>query len=152
MNYNRGTGVSLTTKLKKVSKDLEKIRTEFLFNLAEQIVDDSPVDTGTYIVSHNVGEKSAAGKFTGPSKYIGPAGQDKIKFKGIALEKLKAQIAALPKEQVKVNISNNSGHASAVEYGSPTWKKTRPYLVYYKASKNASRLFKEAVAKVRGIE
>lgn len=150
MAPNRGIkGVSFTQSLRKLEQDLEGIRSEFLKGMAEEVVRNSPVDTGTYIMSHNIAERSSAGQFTGNIRYIGPPGQNKDAMKQEALTKLYAQVDALPVNQTRVNLSNNSAHAGIVEDGGWKWI-TSPYRVYAGARNNAPRILQAAINKVKG--
>lgn len=149
MALNRGIGVSFTDKLRKVEQDLDLIRTEFLKDLATEIVENSPVDTGTYVMSHNVGERSSAGQFTGNIRYIGLPGQNQQAMQEQALNKVIAQIAALPPNQTVVSISNNSAHANIVEVGGNSWRRGG-YYVYQTARSRAPALFDAVVNRIRG--
>ncbi len=149
MALNRGIGVSFTQALRNVEQDLEAVRNEFLKGMAREVVLPSPVDTGTYVMSHNVGETSAAGQFTGNIRYINPPGQSRAGMQAEALDKLYAQIDALPANQTRVNLSNNSAHANIVEEGGWRWK-TSPYQIYAGARNNAAGILQAAVAKVKG--
>lgn len=151
MALNRGIGVSFTNKLRKVEQDLDLIRTEFLKDLATEIIEDSPVDTGTYVMSHNVGERSAAGQFTGNIRYIGPPGQNEQAMQEQALSKVFAQIDALPPNQTVVSISNNSAHANIVESGGANWRR-RGYFIYQNARSRAPALFDAVVNRIRGTQ
>ena len=145
----RGLGISLTQQLRKVQEELESVRTEFLKDLATEIVNNSPVDTGTYVMGHMVGERSAAGQFTGAIRYIGPPGQDAGAMKAAAIAKLHADIDALPKDQTRVSISNRVGHVRIVEDGGKDWKRTLPFKVYTKAKDRASRILADVITRVR---
>lgn len=148
MALNRGIGVSFTDKLRQVEQDIEEVRTRFLKKIATEIVESSPVDTGTYVMSHNVGERSAARQFTGNVRYIGPPGQNTEAMQSAALSKVISQIDALPKEQSVVSISNNSAHANIVEHGGANWKRTG-YKIYETARNRAPILLDEAVREVK---
>jgi len=137
----RGQGVSLTQLIRGIERDLVEVRTLFLKNVASEIVDESPVDTGTYVMGHNVSAKSSAGQFTGQSVYIGPRGADKASMQNAARTKMFSEIDALPDNQTVVNISNAVGHAQIVEY------KHKP--VYSIARNNASQHLQKAIQTVR---
>lgn len=149
MALNRGIGISFTNKLRKVEQDLDLIRTEFLKELATEVIKSSPVDTGTYVMSHNVGERSAAGQFTGSLRYIGPPGQNEQAMQNQALDKVIAQIVALPTRQTVVSLSNSSAHANIVEYGGASWRRSG-YAVYKTARSRAPYLLEKVIDRVRG--
>jgi len=149
MALNRGIGVSFTSRLRKIEEDLDLIRTEFLKELATEVIQASPVDTGTYVMSHNVGARSAAGQFTGNIRYIGPPGQNRQALQDQALNKVVAQIDALPANQDVVSLSNNSAHANIVESGGYNWQ--RPgYAVYESARNRAPYILDTVVNRVKG--
>ena len=149
MALNRGIGVSFTQAIRKIEQDLEDVRNEFLKGMAREVVLSSPVDTGTYVMSHNVGERSAAGQFTGNIRYIGPPGQNTGAMQQEALSKLYSQIDALPAEQTRVSLSNNSAHARIVEEGGKDWKRG-PYQIYTIATNRAPIVLQDAINKVKG--
>ena len=149
MALNRGIGVSFTQAIRKIEQDLEDVRNEFLKGMAREVVLPSPVDTGTYVMSHNVGERSAAGQFTGNIRYIGPPGQNRGAMQQEALSKLYTQIDALPAEQTRVSLSNNSAHANLVENGGANWTRS-PYKIYETARNIAPSVLQEAINKVKG--
>lgn len=149
MALNRGIGVSFTQVIRKIEQDLENVRNEFLKGMAREVVLPSPVDTGTYVMSHNVGERSAAGQFTGNIRYIGPPGQNAGAMQQEALAKLYSQIDALPAEQTRVSLSNNSAHANIVEDGGKDWKRG-PYKIYETARNRAPSVLQDAINKVKG--
>ena len=68
-----------------------------------------------------------------------------------ALSKLYAQIDSLPKEQTRVNLSNNSAHAYIVEDGGFGWI-TSPYKIYATARNRAPIILQKAIDKVRGSQ
>jgi hypothetical protein len=149
MAPNRGIGVSFTDRLRKIENDLDDVRTLFLEKLATEVVTASPVDTGTYVMSHNVGEVSAAGQFTGNIKYIGPPNQNKQAMQQAALNKVLGQIASLPDNQTRVSLSNNSAHANIVEFGGNMWKTKNGYYIYDTARNRAPILLKDAIQEVK---
>ena len=148
MALNRGIGVSFTNRLRKIENDLDEVRELFLEKIATEVITGSPVDTGTYVMSHNVSEASAAGQFTGEIRYIGPPNQNKQAMQQAALNKVLGQIANLPKNQTRVSLSNNSAHANIVEFGGKRWERDGYYL-YDTARKRASILLDEAVKEVK---
>ena len=56
--------IKLTSLIKKIEDDLQKVRNEFLLNMAEDIVTSSKptVDTGAYITSHSIRTTRGAGR------------------------------------------------------------------------------------------
>ena len=138
---------SVTAILKSIEEDLEQVRTEFLKNMAEELVSRSPVDTGAYVTSHSIRTTSGAGRMRTsegkPTQQSAPAKREE------ALGQLLGDIASLPPDATKVYINNKSPHNKFVEFGGFNWK-TTPYLVYTHTFQNAGSHLSAAVAKVKG--
>lgn len=140
----RAAGVNLTQKLQQIQQDLGDIQKLFLLNLAEDIVEASPVDSGMYVNGHNIetGVGSAGGQFTGP--YVNnPTSPNPRAEKDKAMGKLRGQIETLPEDLGIVSINNRVPHAYKVEYGG--WSTKGPYAVYSTALNRASIHLREAV-------
>lgn len=135
---------SFSSLLKKVEKDLDLVRDEFLRNVAEDLVNSSPVDTGTYVRNHSITTSSGAG---GRSSSHGKPPDDGS-ARTDALAKLDGQISGLPSDATQVYISNRSPHANRVEYGG--WAKTSPYAVYTTVRARAGLHLQNAINKVKG--
>lgn len=137
---------SLASLIKKIETDLDAVRDEFLRNVAEDLVNSSPVDTGTYVRNHSITTSTGAG---GTSSSHGKPPDDGS-ARPDALAKLEGQIAGLPKEATTVYIANRSPHANKVEYGG--WSRTSPYAVYTTVRARAGAHLQNAVNKVRGTQ
>jgi hypothetical protein len=129
--------------LKKVEGDLDLIRDEFLFNIAEDLVQSSPVDTGTYVKNHSITTSSGSG---GTSSSHGKP-KDNGSARDLALDKLEGQILALPADATTVYIANRSPHAAKVEYGG--WARTGPYAVYTGVKSRAKVHLQNAINTVK---
>lgn len=109
---------SLTSIVKRIEGQLDNVKTIFLQKIATTLVSFSPVDTGAYVTSHSITDRSGNGRSRtshGKSKR-----QDKT-AKGVeALTQLMGDIAALSKNETKTYIANRSPHSKYVENGSPT--------------------------------
>ena len=144
---------SLTALIKKVEDDLDKVRTEFLINMAEDLVRSSEptVDTGAYITSHSITTTRGAGR--GRTSHGKPQGQDPNAKAEEALSQLMGDIAAIPKDQTQVLMTNNAPHAKFVEYGGVNWK-VRPngYQIYNSVRNRARTHLADAVNKVKGSQ
>ena len=103
--------LAVSKKIKELQERLGRLPKEYLKEFANEVVLNSPVDTGTYMDAHNVGVE-------GPvvSSHGKPRNQPYEPHANDALARLYAQIDALPDEQTKYYISNNSVHAFRVEY------------------------------------
>ena len=145
--------ISLTSRLKKVQDDLDKIRDQFLTNMADELVQESikTVDTGAYITSHSIRTTRGGGRSrTSRNK---PQGQDPQFEAAEALSQLYDDIAAIPKDQVQVFLTNNAPHANVVEYGNATWKKyPNGYKIYSTLRNRASIHLQDAITKVKGSQ
>lgn len=144
----RAAGSNLTSVIAKVKKDLGDIQKVFLLNLVEDIVEDSPVYSGTYVRGHNIesGNTSAGGQFTGPF-VSSPKSENPDAEKDIARAKLRQQIQNLPENIGVISINNRVPHASKVEYTG--WPGKGPYSVYSKALNNSKIYISEAVQQVK---
>jgi hypothetical protein len=134
---------SLAADLKKLDQDLDKIRDVFLQFVAEDLVNSSEyfVDTGAYITSHSITTTRGAGRSR--SSHNKPKGQDPSAKATEALSQLYDDIAAIPKGQTIVYMSNNSPHASAVEY-------KHGYHVYGSVRNRSKLHLQDAINQVRG--
>jgi hypothetical protein len=136
---------SLTTVIKKIEDDLDKVRTEFLINVAEDLVNTSKpfVDTGAYITSHSITTTRGAGR--GRTSHGKPTGQDPNAKATEALSQLMGDISAIPKDQTQVFMTNNAPHANIVEY-------KHGYNVYSSVRNRAGLHLADAVNKVKGSQ
>lgn len=96
--------------------------------MVQRVVDYSPVDTGTYISSHNVREGRTSGEAT-ESSHRKPRRQSKSTFADAAVSKMLSQLGDL-KNPRRVVIANDAVHARYVEYGT---SKSFGYAVYSRA-------------------
>jgi hypothetical protein len=145
--------IGLTARLKKVQDDLDKIRDQFLLNMAQDIVEQSvrTVDTGAYITSHSIRTTRGAGRArTSRNK---PQNQDPQFEAAESLSQLYEDIASIPKDQVEVFLTNNAPHANIVEYGNATWKKyPNGYRIYESVRSRSSNHLQDAINQVRGSQ
>ena len=98
-------------QIKEIEEKLEELPKAYMKELATEVVLNSPVDTGTYMDSHNIGEKGASTSSRGK-----PTKQPYESHAEAALDRLFEQINALPKDTTRYYISNSSEHAWFVEY------------------------------------
>ena len=135
--------IKLTSLIKKIEDRLSDVRTEFLINMAEDIVNTSipTVDTGAYITSHSIRTTRGAGRSR--TSHGKPTGQDPNAKAAEALDQLMGDIASLPEDQTQVFFTNNAPHANIVEY-------VHGYAVYGSARNRASIHLQDAIAKVKG--
>lgn len=136
--------VAVGQLIKTIEQSLDDVRTEFLKNMAEDLVARSPVDTGAYVTSHSITTTSGAGRSrTSDNK---PKGQNKEAKQAEALDQLYGDIAAIPAGQELVYIANRSPHANQVETG---WATKDGYFVYQAVRSRAGAHLTNAIGKVR---
>ena len=136
---------SLTAQLKKVEEDLDKVRDVFLQIVAEDLVRSSIpfVDTGAYITSHSITTTRGAGRSrTSDNK---PKNQDAGAKATESLAQLEGDIAAIPKDQTTVYMTNNAPHANVVEY-------KHGYHVYGSVRNRSKLHLQAAINQVRGSQ
>lgn len=135
---------SFASLLKKVEDDLDAVRDEFLRRVAEDLVNSSPVLTGTYVRNHRITTTTGSGGTSsshGKPKDDGSARTD-------SLAQLNNQIEALPNDTTTVYIANRSPHANRVEYGG--WSGRGPYAVFSGVRDRAKYHLQQAVSIVKG--
>jgi hypothetical protein len=146
---NRAIGNRLSDILKDVEMKLDGVKEQFLLEMAKELTDLSPVDTGDYVLSHSIGTASLAGRFTGNYRSIGPRGQDPSAKRSESFSNLSEQIAGLPKDAKTIFVGNSSPHAKDVEEGGASWKRNG-YKVYAIVRNRADVYLANAIAKVKG--
>lgn len=131
---------SIANKLKKLEDLVEDFGEEYLRGMANSIVLDSPVDTGTYMESHRVGTSPASGITSSKNK---PKNQPFGAVAQSELNRLYADIEALKDADLStVYFSNIAEHATEVEY-------QHGYEVYSRARSKSPQIAKEAAAKAK---
>lgn len=111
-------------KLEKLEEMAEEVIQDKLMAIAETAVAISPVDTGAYITSFSfVPAGSGGGRMrTSNNK---PTGQSREGMQDEAMGGLISDIMSLDlKATPKVTLKNRSPHATDVENGGPTWRKS----------------------------
>lgn len=126
-------GTAVSNKFKKARVKIEGIRDNFLTNMAQYIISVSPVDTGTYITSHEI-ISGVEGSFTDSSRGK-PRNQPRGPFSQEGLNRLINDISGLSPDASTISIVNNSEHGQKVEFD---------YGVYAKARAEAQRIANES--------
>ena len=126
----------VSKQIAELKDKLEIIPKEFLKETVTEIVLESPVDTGTYMDSHNVGVVGAMSSSKGKPRH-----QNYQDHADKALERMFAQIDALPESTTKHFIANNSEHAWKVEY-------EFGYAPYTTARAKAQQILDRVIARV----
>ena len=123
-------------KIRELEEKLEVLPKAYLKEFAMEIVANSPVDTGTYMDNHHVGEVGDP-----DSSHGKPRNQPYQTHADAAIERLFREIDALPNETSRYYISNSAQHAWKVEYDDG-------YNVYTQAKAKSQILLDEAKRKV----
>lgn len=154
--------------LEQFERQSGALKRHVLAGLAEKVVAYSPVDTGNYVLSHEVASGGRDGSFpASPTSSHGlPRRQDPGAKKQQALAALLAQVEAVGDEDTQFMLRNRAEYAAAVEYGG--WGEgrltrfvgvtreereqqaltaTQPYHVYSQARQHAAQLIEEAKAR-----
>jgi len=97
-------------KIKELEEKLEQLPKAYMKELATEVVLHSPVDTGTYMDHHNIGEVGVPVNSHGK-----PKGQDWQPFADNAIERMFYQIDNLPNDTTRYFISNSAVYAEKVE-------------------------------------
>lgn len=132
--------------LNAVFGSVDEFRRVFYKKIIDEIIKNSPVDTGTYMESHEIqeGRTSAVGTNSSRGK---PRSQPKELYANSARSKLFAQIDSLTQNHRSVHIGNYSVHAPLVEYGGV--KMPIIYAPYTRARDATPRFIREAIEELR---
>tara|TARA_R110000850_G_scaffold99506_3_gene206158 strand:+ start:640 stop:1098 length:459 start_codon:yes stop_codon:yes gene_type:complete len=140
---------SISKKIKDMERQLENYKVFFLQDMAEYIVSLSPVDTGTYIMSHNLASNTVGGVTKSDGK---PRNQPYQPFVDAALSKLFSQIAGLSDSELSsLKFTNTAFHANKVEYESNLLKDPSKGAVYTSARREANNISSRAAIKAKSI-
>lgn len=108
VNVSRG----LDGKFQKMTRQLEKVGEIYSRKFSENLVRNSPVDTGTFMESYYVSNSYSGGSTSSSGK---PRKQPYEPFAQQALTRMSGQIAALKGSTMMV-FGNEAEHAMEVEY------------------------------------
>jgi hypothetical protein len=134
-----------------------QLRSRVAEKIADSIVDNSPVDTGTYILAHvaGVGESDAEATRSSQGKQ---RGRNRAQFVGLAKGNLKRSVSASAVAAGnEIWFRNRALHAARVEYlgwaaplfgRSGTGSTKQPYHVYAKARAYAPVAVREAAVEL----
>lgn len=135
VQVNRG----LDGKFQKLEQMIEGYRDLYLEGMSEQLVLNSPVDTGTYITGHHVGTSAVGATRSSEGK---PRQRDYEEFAQQGLNQLFAEISTLPDAATQVVFSNDTFHSDEVEY-------EHGYAPYRKTAREHSRVAAQAAAQAK---
>jgi hypothetical protein len=110
------TSRDLLRRFEEASLEVKK---DVMRGLAAEVVANSPVDTGNYIMSHEIASGGRDGGFTdSPTNSHGmPRGQAKGSKAGPAMARLNAQIESIQPTDTQFMLRNSAVYAARVEYG-----------------------------------
>lgn len=116
-----------------------KFQKEVYVEMAHEIVNRSPVDTGTFVTSHSIARRSGSFPNRVKEKSHGkPRGVDPGPKKAEGLAKLLEDINALPDGATGIVIQNVSFHAAIVE---------RKHYVFRAVQRNAPNIIRDVAAR-----
>jgi hypothetical protein len=136
-----------------------RLRAGVAERLAEEIVANSPVDTGTYIMAHKAGTGESSESATRSSARK-RRGRNASQFANLALGNLKRSVSAdALLNSSEIWFRNSALHAARVEYlgwpapvfGNPKIGGPGPYRVYARARAKAPQFIREVAAQL-GME
>lgn len=115
---------------------LGEMKKDVYRGVADVVISASPVDSGTYMDSHNIQIGRTSASTTNSSKGK-PRNRPREPHENAARDRLYAQIDALDGTETDVYIGNSAHHGMVVEYGGP---KTPAYAPYTKARAYTGRI------------
>ena len=131
----------VSKKIKELQEKLEEFPKEFMRITADIVIENSPVDTGTYMDAHQIGTKESITTSHGK-----PHNQPYSNFADAARDRLYSQINGLNVDGSDWFITNNSAHNMRVEYTG--WNSKPAYSPYTIARGYAPIALEEAKARV----
>ena len=131
----------VSKKIKELQEKLEEFPKEFMRITADIVIENSPVDTGTYMDAHQIGTSESITTSHGK-----PRNQPYGNFASEARDRLYSQINGLNVDGSDWFITNNSAHNMRVEYTG--WDSTPAYSPYTIARGYAPIALEEAKARV----
>jgi tagatose-1,6-bisphosphate aldolase non-catalytic subunit AgaZ/GatZ len=128
-------------KLKVLEDKIDKIPKGILTKIVDQIIQDSPDDTGAYILSHSIGRSGNVGYSLSSRNRV----QAPETHREDARSKLMAQVATFPADSARIWVGNNAPHVNAVETGEAgNWRRSG-YYVYTNLRSSVSFMVAEAI-------
>ena len=132
---------NISKKIQELNNQLENYGKFFLEGMANEIVLASPVDTGTYMESHSLGQTTPTG-FN--SSFGKPKKQPYDTYAQATLNRLYASIESLGGDWTTAKFSNIALHANEVEYehgyGVYTMARDKAPLIAQEAAQRAKRV------------
>jgi hypothetical protein len=113
VQINRG---QIKNKFKKIDLLIDEAKKRALGEAAAWVMLRSPVDTGTYMDNHNIGQGNSVPSSASISSKGKPKNQNWTAHANEAEARLAGQIESLPEDWKRATIANTSEHADEVEY------------------------------------
>ena len=120
-----GTRRDLDAMVKQYEADIMELKKRALQQIVAQVVNYSPVDTGTYIMNHEVRLRSGSFRSTVTIPKNALRGRDWSEFEQAAVAKLFADIEAIDLSKDTISIRNKSTHAAVVEHNESVYALAR---------------------------
>lgn len=98
------------------NENVEGLTKEVLRGMVDVIVENTPVDTGTYADSHHITQEGRQGGYGTASSHGKPRNQSETAYRESARSRLYGQIEGVTANTRETSITNDSVHASIVEY------------------------------------
>ena len=135
------------------NENVEGLTKEVLRGMVDVIVENTPVDTGTYADGHAVTTESRKAGLGTESSHGKPRNQSVSGYRENARNRLYAQIEALTANTREASITNNSVHAEIVEYVEIGGvNKPRKLWAPYRTARNLTKhIIAEARVRFEGI-
>ena len=126
------------------NENVEGLTKEVLRGMVDVIVENTPVDTGTYADGHRLTTGSAGAGYGTSSSHGKPRNQPVSTYREAARSRLNGQIETLGASAREVSITNDAVHAAIVEY-------VHGYAPYTKARRETNNIIAEARVRFEGI-
>lgn len=130
----------------KFRQDAAQLRERVLLRMADEIVNNSPVLTGTYVMAHRAGTSPDGGEGT-RSSHGKPFPVSETQFKNLARGNLYRSVSsAAVANATEVYFGNSAVHAARVEHTG--WGGKPAYAVYARVRNAAPAFIRQAAAEL----
>lgn len=136
------------------NENVEGLTKEVLRGMVDAVLQHSPVDTGTYVRSHEVTLDARKGGYGTESSHMKPRHVPREPVIEEARSNMYSTIEGLTANTKEASIRNVSAHANFVEYGRAPFKSGKEYTFhapYSKARAETNNIIAEARVRFEGI-
>lgn len=136
------------------NENVEGLTKEVLRGMVDAVLQHSPVDTGTYVESHEVTLDARQGGYGDVSSHGRPRKVAREPVIENARQRMYAAIDGFTANSREASIRNVSAHANFVEYGRQPFKSGKEYTFhspYRKARAETNNIITEARIRFEGI-